>query len=98
MLPRYEVTKTKIPCENKLKTAVLTEVIAQVKHDSQIKETDVTDGIKAYYTTGWVLMRPSGTEPLFRVYSEAKTTTDATDLAHRFIALVNQAIEKNKQS
>jgi phosphomannomutase/phosphoglucomutase len=38
---------------------------------------DTTDGVKICYDDGWTLVRPSGTEPLFRVYSEARTSDDA---------------------
>jgi phosphomannomutase/phosphoglucomutase len=34
---------------------------------------DTTDGIKVYFDEGWALIRPSGTEPIFRIYSEARS-------------------------
>ncbi len=95
-LPQYEVTKTKISCAHNLKQAVLQDVINHVKTDEHIIDTDITDGIKVYYSSGWVLIRPSGTEPLFRVYSEAKTIEGATKLAEGFIPIVKRIIkEKN---
>lgn len=43
------------------------------------------DGLKVFFTNGsWLLLRPSGTEPLVRVYVEApakKTTKELLDLA-----------------
>mgnify|MGYP006202905075 CR=1 FL=1 len=36
-----------------------------------VREVDDRDGVKAYLDDGWVLVRPSGTEPIFRVQAEA---------------------------
>ncbi len=53
----------------------------------EVKEVDYKDGIKLYLKDGsWVLLRPSGTEPLMRVYLE----TDS-ELKQQQIA---QALEK----
>jgi phosphomannomutase/phosphoglucomutase len=44
-------------------------------------DVDTTDGYRLDYGDGWVLARPSGTEPVVRVYAEARERTRATDLA-----------------
>ncbi len=37
-----------------------------------LTNTDTKDGIKVYYgDNSWVLARPSGTEPLMRIYFES---------------------------
>ncbi len=38
-----------------------------------VVRTDTTDGYKFFTKDGWILIRASGTEPLFRVYAEAST-------------------------
>ncbi len=42
---------------------------------------DRTDGLKIYGESEWVLIRPSGTEQIIRVYSEAKSKERADSLA-----------------
>lgn len=39
----------------------------------EVKNIDTKDGVKLYFTdnTSWVLVRPSGTEPLLRIYFES---------------------------
>ena len=41
--------------------------------DFKVKSIDTKDGVKLYFddNTSWVLVRPSGTEPLLRIYFES---------------------------
>lgn len=50
--------------------------------------TDLMDGIKVIRKEGWVLIRPSGTEPIVRVYSQSKILEVATDLEKEFVEAV----------
>ncbi|MFZ3244849.1 MAG: hypothetical protein WA185_07220, partial [Candidatus Acidiferrales bacterium] len=48
----------------------------------KIARTDHTDGLKFVFDDdSWVLMRPSGTEPLVRVYAEADSPTKSNHMA-----------------
>ncbi len=49
---------------------------------------DTTDGHRLDYGDGWVLARPSGTEPVIRVYAEARDHERATKLAERFTGAI----------
>lgn len=42
----------------------------------KIKDIDTKDGVKLYFedNTSWMLIRPSGTEPLLRIYFESDST------------------------
>lgn len=47
-----------------------------------VARTDRTDGLKLVLDDGsWVLMRPSGTEPVVRIYSEASSPAESNRLA-----------------
>ena len=48
--------------------------------DREVTEVDTLDGFKHMTTNGWLLVRPSGTEPVLRVYSEADTPEGARGL------------------
>ena len=43
--------------------------------DLKVSKTDLTDGVKLFFEDGesWILVRPSGTEPLLRIYFETTT-------------------------
>jgi phosphomannomutase/phosphoglucomutase len=49
-----------------------------------VAELDTTDGYRLDYGDGWVLARPSGTEPVIRIYAEARTEKRAEELAAMF--------------
>ena len=46
----------------------------------EVKEVDTLDGFKHITSEGWLLVRPSGTEPVLRVYSEAESAEAAKGL------------------
>lgn len=72
-IPTYCQDKRKMVCDNDRKE----EVLAALVEHYRSQRVDTTDGVKICYDDGWTLVRPSGTEPLFRVYSEARTAEDA---------------------
>jgi len=80
-VPSYHLIKTKVRCENNR------EVMEKLK-DAIKGKVDYTDGIKVYTERGWVLIRPSGTEPIIRIYAEAKKREDAEKLADKYKKLV----------
>ncbi|MFQ6056066.1 MAG: phosphoglucosamine mutase, partial [Methanosarcinales archaeon] len=88
-IPKYYNAKTKIFCQN-LDTA-MKQIIKELKEDPNIINSDTTDGIKAWYKDGWVLIRPSGTEPLIRVFAESKKEKSARELMDKGAEIVKSA-------
>ncbi|OPY34133.1 MAG: putative phosphoglucosamine mutase [Methanomassiliicoccales archaeon PtaU1.Bin124] len=68
-VPSYALDKRKLDCRNDIKEEVLEDLVVRF----QDRRTDTTDGVKVFFDNGWALVRPSGTEPIFRVYSEGMT-------------------------
>ena len=69
-LPEYYVDKRKVECPNYRKESLIEYMKDTFSSDNRI---DTTDGLKILFDDGgWVLLRPSGTEPIFRIYSESK--------------------------
>ena len=56
-------------------------------------EVDTTDGVKILTDEGWVIIRPSGTEPIFRCFAEAEKLDDAKKMAKWGISLVKDHIK-----
>ena len=89
-LPRYTLVKEKVGCPVEWRDQVTARVTEAFSKDSERVVT--IDGVKAYREGGWVLLRPSGTEPLFRVFAESKDPARAKALAETGLAAVRQAL------
>ncbi|MCE5214766.1 MAG: phosphoglucosamine mutase [Methanobacterium sp.] len=83
-LPSYRSEKRKVECPDDLKEEVM-ERIAQATCEFEV---DTKDGVKIFTDEGWVIIRPSGTEPIFRCFAEAKKEEDAKKMAEWGISLV----------
>ena len=94
-IPRYEVFKVKLPCPHDKKEIVMKTLSEETKKDENIIKVDETDGVKLYLKDGWVLMRPSGTEPIFRIYSESKNKYKAEELALTYKKLTEGIINNH---
>ena len=92
-IPKYEVFKTKIPCPHEKKEIVMKKIIEVTKDDDSVIKVDQTDGIKLYVKDGWVIMRPSGTEPIFRIYSESKEKNIAEKIAMKYKVITEEIIK-----
>lgn len=85
-LPVYYTEKVKVDCPNEMKKHVLSHIV----DSSTDAKIDDTDGIKMIFDDGWVLARPSGTEPIFRIYSESKDEKTAKERALKYQTLVEE--------
>ena len=86
-VPEYFNAKTKIPSKN---TQATMERV-KLKASELGFRIDTTDGIKIWYEDGWVLIRPSGTEPIVRIFAEAKKQVRAEELMREGMNMVIRA-------
>ncbi|KXB05852.1 hypothetical protein AKJ53_01875 [candidate division MSBL1 archaeon SCGC-AAA382F02] len=92
-LPEYKQLKKKTDCPEELKPKVL-EDLSQKLSDYN---PDRTDGIRVVFDDGWYILRPSGTEPIFRCFSEAKTEERAEELADEGMKFLKESLKSVKQ-
>ena len=88
-LPKYCSSKLKVECPDELKTNVM-ERIVEATCDYEV---DTKDGVKILTDEGWVIIRPSGTEPIFRCFAEAENEEDAKKMAEWGISLVKENLK-----
>lgn len=80
--PAYFASKNKI----ELTPAIdVDKVLRDIKAKYIGENVNDTDGVKIDFAENWVHLRKSNTEPIIRVYTEAKTMVEADALAQRFI-------------
>ena len=78
-VPDYQLDKRKVHCPEARKEQVLRSVCEAFADQT----VDTTDGVKVYFDEGWTLIRPSGTEPIFRIFSEGRDEEAAKRIADR---------------
>lgn len=80
--PSYYASKNKI----ELTPAIdVDKVLREVKASYINENVNDIDGVKIDFPENWVHLRKSNTEPIIRVYTEAKSMAEADALAQRFI-------------
>lgn len=89
-LPRYCVLKTKIPLPYDLKLAVIEDVRKALA--PRARRLVTIDGVKAFFDDGWLLVRPSGTEPICRIFAESRRPERARQLVDEGIRLVTERV------
>jgi len=89
-LPQYQQYKVKTACPNEKKERAL-EVLAG---SIQGKEVITMDGVKIIEDEGWILVRPSGTEEIYRIYTEAKDLGTAKSWAEDYKNKIEQIIAR----
>ncbi|MCS7123988.1 MAG: phosphoglucosamine mutase [Candidatus Bathyarchaeota archaeon] len=92
-LPKYFIAKGKVECPDEFKERVLEKLIEQTRGFN----TCTIDGVKIWFgDKSSILMRPSGTEPLYRLYAEAKTKEKAEELVREFSLKLKRIINSVK--
>ncbi|HHZ91676.1 TPA: phosphoglucosamine mutase [Candidatus Poribacteria bacterium] len=79
LIPRYWMDKKKIDMPSQdVSEAVLDSALTVFEND----DLDTMDGVKRIWDDKWVNIRKSGTEPVIRVFSEARSIQEAKDLCN----------------
>ena len=89
LLPKYHQVKTKVECPHEVKETALSEFAKTMKD----KKVDETDGVKIILDKAWVLVRPSGTEPIYRIFAEAESPDLAEKIAEESKSKISEIIQ-----
>jgi phosphomannomutase len=85
--PSYQMAKNKIELSEDLNLETIFKRLGEKYAKEQI---NVEDGLKIDWPDCWVHLRPSNTEPIIRIYSEAPSQVTADALAKKIISDVNE--------
>ena len=85
--PAYYASKNKIELTPEID---VDKILATIKQRYSSEKVNDIDGVKIDFAENWVHLRKSNTEPIIRIYTEAKTMEEADTLAKRFISEIEQ--------
>jgi len=88
--PQYYIEKGKVDCPENKKIKLLKKLREKIKG----KNVSTIDGAKIWFEDkSAILVRPSGTEPTYRLYAEAKTQEKALKLVEEYSDLLRKSLK-----
>jgi phosphomannomutase / phosphoglucomutase len=88
--PQYFIEKGKIECPDEKKDPLQKLIYEQVKNEN----VSTIDGVKIWFSDkSAILIRASGTEPVFRLYAEAKNKEKALKLVEDYSSRLKKLLE-----
>lgn len=87
--PQYYMSKNKIELTPQIDVDAILVAMTEKYKNEQIS---TIDGVKIDFPENWVHLRKSNTEPIIRIYTEAKSQQAADDLAERIISEIKELI------
>ena len=87
--PAYFMSKNKIQLTEQINPD---QILKAMEQKYAHEQTTTIDGLKIDFADSWVHLRKSNTEPIIRIYTEAKSQKEADALAHRFIEEIQALI------
>lgn len=87
--PAYFMSKNKIELTPEINVDEILVKMAQKYADEKV---NTIDGVKIDFAQKWVHLRKSNTEPIIRIYTEAKTPEEADQLAKQIIADIQSIV------
>ena len=87
--PAYFIIKYKIQLTEAINPK---EILKKMEKKYTNEQISTIDGLKIDFADCWVHLRKSNTEPIIRIYTEAKSQNEADNLALRFINEIKELI------
>ena len=87
--PKYFMIKEKINLSASLN---IDNILNQIAEKYKNEKIDLVDGVRIDFKDSWVQLRKSNTEPIIRIYSEAKSVENAIELIKEIEILIKNII------
>jgi len=88
-LPSRHIVKTKVPIRNREEAAKVINKLKELYSKSRIIDID---GVKIIERDYWILVRPSGTEPILRVFVEASNEQQANSILNSVLKFIKEVL------
>ncbi|MEL0186273.1 MAG: phosphoglucosamine mutase [Flavobacteriaceae bacterium] len=85
--PKYYMVKEKINLSSSINVdKILNQIVVKYKNE----KIDLVDGVRIDFIDSWVQLRKSNTEPIIRIYSEAKSEEKSNNLISEIKTLIKE--------
>lgn len=92
-LPKVYQYKSKFECSE---IGLIQKVIDSVKNHGSPMKIETLDGVKIWFDEeSWLMLRPSGTEPLIRIYGESTDELLINSKVNEYTRLVKEFLDEN---
>lgn len=92
-LPKVYQYKSKFECSQ---MGLIQKVIDSVKNHGSPMKIETLDGVKIWFDEeSWLMLRPSGTEPLIRIYGESTDEQLINSKVNEYTRLVKESLDEN---
>ena len=92
LYPQYYMSKNKIEIKQDMDVKAILDYVAKKYEHYQVSRID---GVKVDFDDSWVHLRPSNTEPIIRIYSEAASEPIAQHIANKIQADIREFLNGN---
>jgi len=90
-LPPSFTTKDKISCKKEDVDRIISKLL------DEFPNSDISDGIKIIFDKkNWVMVRPSGTEPIIRIYAESDSEKNLEILMKEYIQKISSFLDNQR--
>ena len=88
-MPPSFTTKDKISCKKEDVDRIISKL------SDEFPNADTTDGIKIVFDKkNWIMVRPSGTEPIIRIYAESDSEKNLETLMTEYIQKIKSFLDR----
>lgn len=92
-LPKVYQYRSKFECTE---MGLIQKVIGSVKNHGSPMKIETLDGVKIWFDEeSWLMLRPSGTEPLIRIYGESTDELLINSKVNEYTRLVKESLDEN---
>lgn len=85
--PKYYMVKEKINLSSSIN---INKILNQIAEKYKKEKIDLVDGVRIDFIESWVQLRKSNTEPIIRIYSEAKSEEKSKNLISELKTLIKE--------
>jgi phosphoglucosamine mutase len=90
---RLYSAQDKVPCPDSIKTVAMEKVKGNVSVFGAC-QVNTLDGLRLEFDDSWMLIRPSGTEPMIRISAESNSATATDTLLSQGVQLIEGIVER----